>query len=196
MWRRGVSAILADSGFVASEINHLASWRKGRNGIAAIAAIDDVVTFDDVRRFRDDHRAIPVIAVLPELDVSSYAVAIRSGATAALGGDEPAEALIAVLETAFLGRAAVPDAVVKAMAARIPNTPAAEAWIGPGQAEWLRHLAKGEPVSELAEAVGYSEREMFRMLHDLYVKIGVRGRTEAIIWATRHGVLDEESTEG
>jgi len=33
---------------------------------------------------------------------------------------------------------------------------------------------------------------MFRILRDLYARIGVRNRTDAIIWATRHGLLDIE----
>jgi DNA-binding NarL/FixJ family response regulator len=148
---------------------------------------------DHIRRFREEHPQIPVVAVLAELTVSTYASAVHVGATAALGEQESAEELVLVLKTALQGRAAVPERLVRAMAARIPISPKSESWLEPGQDEWLRHLSRGEPISELADNIGYSEREMFRMLHDLYVRIGVRNRTEAIIWATRHGVLDEEA---
>ena len=107
----------------------------------------------------------------------------------------PTDALAAVLEASLIGRASVPETVIRAVALRIPITPGAEAWVQPGEAGWLRQLAAGVPVCDIADSVGYSEREMFRMLHDLYVRIGVRNRTEAIIWATRHGLLDLEEDD-
>ena len=195
MWRRGVASILSESGFVPVELTNLSEWKPGRGGSAVIAAVPDLVVLDEIRRFREEHPLIPVVAVLAELTVSTYASAVHVGAIAAVDEQESATDLVLVLEAALLGRAAVPERLVRAMAARIPISPRPEAWIGPGQAQWLRHLARGEPISDLAEHVGYSEREMFRMLHDLYVQIGVRNRTEAIIWATRHGVLDEEATD-
>ena len=79
------------------------------------------------------------------------------------------------------------------MASRIPSSPDPQAWITGDEAEWLRALADGATVAALAERIGYSERETFRMLGELYAKVGVRNRTEAIIWATRHGVLDPAS---
>jgi DNA-binding NarL/FixJ family response regulator len=57
--------------------------------------------------------------------------------------------------------------------------------------ERLRALAGGTTVAQLADDNGFSEREMFRILSDLYESIGVKNRTEAIVWAARYGVLDE-----
>ncbi len=193
-WRRGVSSILADSDLIPTELTQLSSWKPGRDGIAVIVAVSEMTVLDDIRHLKEAHPHIPVVAVVPELTVSSFAAAVRVGATGVLGDDEPAEAFKTVIEVALQARTAVPETLVRAMAARIPDTPKPEAWVEPREADWLRHLARGELVSVLAESVGYSEREMFRMLHDLYVRIGVRNRTEAIIWATRHGVLDQEST--
>ncbi len=176
------------------ELEELSMWKRG--AVAVVAALSDGLVLDDLEQFREEHPQIPVLAVLEDLTASTYATTVHHGANAAIGEHESAEDLVLVLETALRGRAAVPDALLRTMAARVPVSPQPEAWIDPGQAEWLRHLSRGEPVSELADNVGYSEREMFRMLRDLYVRIGVRNRTEAIIWATRHGVLDEEPSDG
>ena len=54
----------------------------------------------------------------------------------------------------------------------------------------INGLAAGATVAELAEGAGYSEREMFRILKQLYAALGVENRTQAIIWATRHGILE------
>jgi DNA-binding CsgD family transcriptional regulator len=50
-------------------------------------------------------------------------------------------------------------------------------------------MANGQTVGELARAVGYSEREMFRLLRSLYERMGVRNRTEALLKAAQSGLL-------
>jgi DNA-binding NarL/FixJ family response regulator len=64
-------------------------------------------------------------------------------------------------------------------------------WITPEEVEWLRFLAEGATVHELAEKVGYSERALYRVLHGLYGRLRVANRTEAILQAQRWGLLDE-----
>lgn len=191
-WRRGVSSILADAGFDASEVAALSDWKPGRDGVAVIVGVFEAVSPDPISEFCETYPLIPVVAVIPDLAVGSFSQVVRAGAIGVLGADESTDALVTVLEASLIGRAAVPETVIRAMALRIPTTPTAESWIQPGEAGWLRQLADGVPVCDIAEGVGYSEREMFRMLHDLYARIGVRNRTDAIIWATRHGLLDIE----
>lgn len=55
--------------------------------------------------------------------------------------------------------------------------------------EWLAALASGSTVARLANETGYSERVMFRRLADLYGRLGVSGRAEAIVAAERLGLL-------
>ena len=56
--------------------------------------------------------------------------------------------------------------------------------------DWLRALAAGATVHQLAERIGYSEREMYRLLRAVYDRLGVPNRTQALVWATRQGILD------
>jgi len=55
---------------------------------------------------------------------------------------------------------------------------------------WLSILANGGSVHDLAERVGYSERALYRLLHALYGRLGVSSRTEAILQASRRGLLN------
>jgi DNA-binding CsgD family transcriptional regulator len=48
-------------------------------------------------------------------------------------------------------------------------------------------LATGMTVAQLAAKAGYSERAMFRLLRSLYVRMGAKNRTEALIRAYEHG---------
>ncbi len=187
--------MLAEAGFSIADCAALADWKRGRDGVAVILGAAADPALKDLSGFAGDHPHIPVVVVLREISLADYANAIRSGATAALGEDEPTEALVWVVQAALQDRVSVPLTVMQSMAARIPAAPDADAWIVPHEAEWLRGLAAGTTVAGLAESAGYSERELFRMLHELYVRIGVGNRTEAIIWATRHGLLDDGSSE-
>jgi DNA-binding CsgD family transcriptional regulator len=54
---------------------------------------------------------------------------------------------------------------------------------------WLRHLSEGRTVADLADSVGYSERMMYRLLANLYRRLGARSRTKALMLAQREGWL-------
>jgi DNA-binding NarL/FixJ family response regulator len=188
--------VLAEAGYATVELPQLGSWRPGRGGSAVVVAVPDAGSLEDVRAFGEEHPDVPVVAVVDDLSVATFAGAVRAGAIAAIDDDEPVEAFVVVLESAFQGRAAVPESVMRAMAARIPGAPHPSAWITDEEADWLRCLAAGETVADIADRVGYSEREMFRTLRETYTKLGARNRTEAIIWASRHGLLEEPAGSG
>lgn len=57
------------------------------------------------------------------------------------------------------------------------------------QVAWLRQLASGATVAQLAERAGYSERAMYRLLQALYRELGVRSRNQAIMQAQQKGWL-------
>lgn len=59
----------------------------------------------------------------------------------------------------------------------------------------LQALAHGSTVHELAQEVGYSERELFRILADLYRRMGVSNRSEAIVQVAMWGFLEQTETE-
>jgi DNA-binding CsgD family transcriptional regulator len=53
-------------------------------------------------------------------------------------------------------------------------------------------MAKGATIQQVAATVGYSERALYRLLHGLYGRMRVSNRTEAILQASRWGLLEEE----
>ena len=66
--------------------------------------------------------------------------------------------------------------------------PSLRSWRGP-EALAGRELAGGVTVAQLAAQVGYSERMMFRLLRELYDRLHVRGRTDALMLARERGWL-------
>ncbi len=186
-----MAAVVQDAGFEPVECAVIADWRPGRHGIAVVAGVRSPAELDAIAAFVAEYPHIPVVAVVAILDLGEVASALRSGAAAVVAEDDEIEGYRAALENAIEGRTALPVALARSMARRIPASPDAAAWIEPVEASHLRKLAAGKTVAAIADDAGYSEREMFRILNELYAHIGVRNRTEAIVWAARHGVLDE-----
>ena len=128
-----------------------------------------------------------VVALLDPFDRDEITHALRHSAAPANGGAE-AEAIVAVAAAACHGAALLPLAV----AARLSSAPDIHR---PGpvltdeESRWLEALARGMTVARLADGAGFSERAMFRRLADLYTRLGVTGRSEAIVAAERLGLL-------
>jgi len=193
-WRRGVTAVLADAGYRAAEHAGLNEWRPGRSGRALLLHVTAASDLVPLSEFTEAHPHIPVIVVAPELGVAEFAASVRAGAISAISADEPVELLLAVLEHAIAGRASAAPSVIRALSMRIAAGFGEALSIDADSVALIRNLAAGTTVSQLASEVGFSEREMFRLLGELYVRIGVANRTEAIVWASRHGLLDEPGT--
>ncbi len=196
MWRRGVAAVLAEADYASAEYADLVEWRPGRGGAAVILHVADGSQLLALSVFHADHPHIPVIAVTPTLGVAEYAAVIKAGGMAALGEDEPVATLIATLEHVAAGRASAPPAIMQALALRVAAGFGEPLQIDEVDAARIRALAAGSTVAQLAAESAFSEREMFRLLNELYTRIGVSNRTEAIVWASRHGLLDGATGPG
>lgn len=54
---------------------------------------------------------------------------------------------------------------------------------------WLRHLADGSTVAQVARTAGYTDRAFYRRLKQVYLTLGTTSRTEALLEANRRGLL-------
>ena len=99
---------------------------------------------------------------------------------------------MAALTHAIEGWTRLPVATVAALAAEWPGAHTPRPDITDEEIGWLAELASGETVARIADETGYSERAMFRRLHEVYERLGVSGRTEAIVAAERLGLFAEE----
>jgi DNA-binding NarL/FixJ family response regulator len=186
-WRRGSRAVLSDLGFDSVELETLAEWTLGRGGAAVLLWVDAEAE-STIPDFVEAFPQIPVVAMFPRLDLDTAAAVIRSGASAVLAESDPVPTIGAALTASMSGLAVLPRQIALAMSDRVPEGSTFD-WISREQSDWLIALAEGVTVGELADRIGWSERETFRMLGDLYRHLGVRNRTEAIIWAARHGLV-------
>lgn len=179
--------MLSDLGFEATELESLADWTPGHGGAAVMLWVDGE-SQSTISAFVEGFPLIPVVAMFPRLDLDTAAAVVRSGASGVLAESDPVAVIGETLRAAITGLVALPRQIALAMSDRVPEGSTYE-WITREQGDWLLALAEGVTVGELADRIGWSERETFRMLGDLYRNLGVRNRTEAIIWAARHGLV-------
>jgi DNA-binding NarL/FixJ family response regulator len=93
--------------------------------------------------------------------------------------------LRAAFRAAGEGSALLPTDVVRALADQGAENAASADHLSQQEISWLRDLANEVSVGQIAEDTGYSERMLFRLLRDLYTKLG--NRTEALMLARQRG---------
>jgi DNA-binding NarL/FixJ family response regulator len=94
-----------------------------------------------------------------------------------------------VFSAAIRGQSLLPAEVVRALASPGPTAERGQGAPSVREIEWLRELANGVTVARLAGRAGYSERAMFRLLRELYARLRVHNRTEALMLARERGWL-------
>ena len=189
MWRRGLADALGEAGYDVTAIDDPNEWQPGRHGSGLVMAVTDDSEWESVEVFSEEHPYTPVVAAVSDLTLTKLAHGLRHGAAGVVDVNWEIESIVAVLSAAFAEMALIPCRMAAAMAQLVPVDSSAAALVTEEQVGWLRAMAGGQTVADIAEAVGYSERAMFRNLKETYLRIGVKNRTEALIWASRNGVL-------
>jgi DNA-binding NarL/FixJ family response regulator len=128
-----------------------------------------------------------VVVVLEAATPESCAAALHAGVTGVLTAADALDDVLAVLQCAGRGQTVLRRELVQALCRpAIESAPPLTAV----EQTWLRSLAAGGTVAGLARSCGYSEREMYRRLSTVYLRLGARTRTEALLLAERFGLLD------
>ncbi|MEU7906309.1 DNA-binding response regulator [Actinoplanes sp. NPDC049118] len=132
----------------------------------------------------DALRPAPVIALIDDCSPSDGVRAVRAGARSVLPRGAARESLRRTVEATLDGQSVLPTAVVNLLADGRDQQLGA---VNPDRIGWLRKLASGMTVAQLAAHAGYSERAMFRLLAALYREMGARNRMEAVVQARDRG---------
>jgi DNA-binding NarL/FixJ family response regulator len=119
-----------------------------------------------------------VVVVLPHAAVTANSL-VRSVVTAASGGGlMPPELIAALVDRVRLLQQEV-------LAPHGLNT----AGIVPREADVLRLIADGFDTKAIADKLGYAERTVTNIVHELIKKLGARNRSHAVACALRAGVI-------
>jgi len=105
---------------------------------------------------------------------------------AALPAESAEDDIVIAVKAAHRALSCLPTAAARVLTGALEErTPS----LTDNERVWLRALAESVTVASLARSCGYSEREMYRLLGELYRRLGVTTRTEALLRADRLGLL-------
>ncbi len=87
------------------------------------------------------------------------------------------------------------NAVLVAAGHRVRRRAGLPGGLTPREVDVLVQLARGRSNRQIAESLGVSRRTVTSHLEHVYAKLGVSGRTEAALFAMRHGLVEEPAAE-
>ncbi|HEV3365345.1 MAG TPA: LuxR C-terminal-related transcriptional regulator [Acidimicrobiia bacterium] len=187
-YRQGIVAAFERSGFDIEVTDDPERWAAegGRRVLVMTVRPDEDLTI--VRRLVLVNPEVLIVVLVQGAGAELYRAAFRAGAVGALAWDDPPDAVLAAVQVAAQGLCLLRHSVVEALATSAPP-PDQRQTLSPWEIKWLQMLADGKTVAEVGREVGYSEREMFRLLQRLYTRMGARGRIDAIVKAAQAGLL-------
>ncbi len=156
---------------------------------------------DATRRIKELCPQCAVLA-LTAYDDDQYIMALLDAGAAGfllknVHGRELVEAIRAVYRGEPVLDTAVAARVLRRMAGAQPQTAQPEALLSEREMEVLREAARGLPNKEIARRLGLSVRTVHTHLGNIFSKLQVGSRTEAVLQALRRGwVRLDETDEG
>ncbi len=129
----------------------------------------------------EDLEGATVVCLVDEWDARLVREAFQGGASGIELRSASPDRIAACLDVARSGDVSLPLGMVRAVVAATQPEPSIQ------ELHWIRRLGQGETVATLARDEAYSERQMFRLLADLWQRLGVSNRHEAIAKLTADG---------
>lgn len=158
--------------------------------------LPDIDGIEVTRRLREDFPDTRVL-VLTVHDEDTYVFTLmQAGASGYLVKNAAANDLVHAIRTVAAGRPWLQSQIARRlMRARDSEPPEWQPGsdlvepLTPRELEVLRLLAGAATNREIADRLEISPRTAETHLTNIYGKLGVRGRTEAMLWAIREGLL-------
>jgi DNA-binding NarL/FixJ family response regulator len=184
MFRTGVVTVLEASGHEVDAPAEVVGWVRRWAGSLVLLTLRSEHDWGLLEQLCAVGGAQLIIALLDDESPVVGARAVRIGARSVLPREVSMTTLLRTVDATLSGQAVMPASV----AATLANDPRGGAHAPSAeQLSWLRQLASGTTVAQLADQAGYSERAMFRLLQALYRLIGVETRLQAIMRAKEAG---------
>lgn len=134
-----------------------------------------------------DAPGVPVVALLPDEDAA--AEAWGAGIHGLLPRQAAPEQIVGALRAVAAGVAALDPALVEALVAPRAALDAPDPLLTPREAEVLRLLAEGLANKAIAQRLDISEHTVKFHVNAILRKLDAQSRTEAVIEATRRGLI-------
>lgn len=184
-YKLGLEAALAAAQLNVANPTNTRAWARTMREAAVVVTLRSAQDEELLHDLHVDRPERPLVAILTAVHSVSFRQALVMGAHAAVAWNCSPEEIVGVVRAALRGRALLPTDVVRSIALDNNSEPP----FSNAEKGWLDQLAQGIRVTQLARQTGYSEREMHRLLQRLYGRLGAASRSEALVKATRMGLL-------
>ncbi len=146
-----------------------------------------------IRRIKARHPAIEIV-ILTTYDDDEYIVrGLRAGARGYLLKDSGRQVLFEAIRAAARGESLLPPAVIeKVVAHLVEPRPVEVGGLSEREREVLALLAEGAANKEIAARLYITERTVKAHVANIFNKLGVNSRAEAVAVALRKGLLPIE----
>jgi DNA-binding NarL/FixJ family response regulator len=149
------------------------------------------------RRIRADHPGTQVIVLTTYSDDESVFAALRAGARGYLTKDARPEEIARAVAMVRKGDAQLDPGVQRRLLDAVAGAPPAREPAPGGltrrEAEVLRLIAEGRANSEIAAALFVTEATVKTHINNIFAKLGLRDRAQAVAYAYRHGLASPEN---
>ncbi|MGI5449046.1 response regulator [Streptomyces sp. CA-243310] len=197
--RRGLRTFLE----VQEDIEVVGEAADGEEGIARAEELrPDVILMDvkmpvtdgieALRRLREAANPARVLIVTSFTEQRTVVPALRAGAAGYVYKDIDPEALAAAIRSVHAGHVLLQPEVAQALLAQEGQGAASGR---PGsltdrEREVLSLIADGRSNREIARALVLSEKTVKTHVSNILMKLDLSDRTQAALWAVRHGIVD------
>ncbi len=186
-FRSGLARGLEVVGLVAELPDDILYWARRPSADAAVISLTSNRAKDDLERLCAGCPRLTIVALVECATLECYQQALDAGAGGVACRASSVEHIVDVVAAALAGLSLMPASIARALAAGYPRAEPLR-HISAEELAWLRSLAAGKTVSDLATEVGYSRRTLHRLLRDTYIRLGVSGRSAAISTIARRGL--------
>jgi DNA-binding NarL/FixJ family response regulator len=190
--REGISQILEKE----PDIRVIGEAERGDLALELLDSLQpDVVVLDvrmpgmsGIETTRRIRAAFPKIRVLILSAHADFALeAFRAGASGYVLKSARSSELIAALRSIFCGSTVIQGALVETLGIWGPGGRSQGTdLLSPREAQILRLVARGLTNRTIAREVGIAPRTADQHVHNIFVKVGVRSRAEAVRYAVEH----------
>lgn len=182
--RRGIASVATELSFDACEFSAIESLPQGCNFAILIVSLRSESDWDAMTA-ADICATVCTIALVPTLTPAAVMRALASAVRSIVGLSAEPAFLADSIHAAQRGKVVLDIDIVRQLvdAEQAPS-------FSQQQLQWIRALASGTTVAQLASDSSYSEREMYRHLARIYRGLGASNRVEAVLHAYKAGLLD------
>jgi DNA-binding NarL/FixJ family response regulator len=157
----------------------------------------DVVLYDSFAQPESDHEEIATLVANPcarrvvvytwNFHPELIGSARQHGAHGYLSKTLPARELVAALEAVHAGEIVISDAAPRARSAPGLDWPGRGEGLSDREAEILALITQGMSNADVARLTYLSPNTVKSYIRNIYRKIGVASRTQAVLWGVQHG---------